>query len=254
MTTDKTPGALVLVPAVATLEMKNAGWREADRQGVDPESIEMQTIWFAMCNAAPAEQTPAVGGETITRWHPQKTPIGTVVRPHSEGDFVTLADHCAHVAPLLAEIEQWRQGDIRLIDENERLHARIAELEAEIDQLRRAERNDAIAYRAAIEKQEELRGRIAELEAQQGEPVAYADPKAFDNFKSGIATHEWMWAFPDNGLQPLYRAQPATAKVDEWTEFTRAFPDADQRADGTFIHGEDANKWAAWQARAKLNP
>lgn len=37
------------------------------------------------------------------------------------------------------------------------------------------------------------------------EPVAYADPKAFENFKAGLATHEWMWSFPDTGLVPLYR-------------------------------------------------
>ncbi|WP_148057457.1 hypothetical protein [Pseudomonas brassicacearum] len=43
-----------LVPIVATLEMKNAGWQECERQGVDPESIEMQTIWTAMHLSAPA--------------------------------------------------------------------------------------------------------------------------------------------------------------------------------------------------------
>lgn len=47
-----------LVPEVATLEMKNAGWRECDRQGIEPESIEMQTIWTAMHLAAPAPPQP----------------------------------------------------------------------------------------------------------------------------------------------------------------------------------------------------
>jgi|ERR1700712_5315183 len=44
-----------------------------------------------------------------------------------------------------------------------------------------------------------------DVRAVVDEPAAYADPKAFDNFKAGIATHEWMWAFADKGLIPLYR-------------------------------------------------
>jgi hypothetical protein len=43
-----------LVPVVATLAMKNAGWQEIDRQGIDPESCEMQTIYHAMLAAAPS--------------------------------------------------------------------------------------------------------------------------------------------------------------------------------------------------------
>lgn len=42
------PKGFKVVPEVATLEMKNAGWRECGRQGIEPESIEMQTIWTAM--------------------------------------------------------------------------------------------------------------------------------------------------------------------------------------------------------------
>lgn len=48
------PKGFKVVPEVATLEMKNAGWRECDRQGVEPEIIEMQTIWTAMHLEAPA--------------------------------------------------------------------------------------------------------------------------------------------------------------------------------------------------------
>lgn len=48
------PNGFKLVPEVATLEMKSAGWRECDRQGIEPESIEMQTIWTAMHLEAPA--------------------------------------------------------------------------------------------------------------------------------------------------------------------------------------------------------
>ena len=42
------PKGYRFVPFVASMEMKNAGWRECDRQGIDPESIEMQTIWHSM--------------------------------------------------------------------------------------------------------------------------------------------------------------------------------------------------------------
>ncbi len=52
------PKGLKLVPEVATLEMKNAGWRECDRQGIEPESIEMQTIWTAMHLEAPTPPQP----------------------------------------------------------------------------------------------------------------------------------------------------------------------------------------------------
>jgi hypothetical protein len=41
-------------PSVATLEMKNAGWQEIARQGIDPESCEMQAIYHALLSAAPA--------------------------------------------------------------------------------------------------------------------------------------------------------------------------------------------------------
>jgi hypothetical protein len=48
----------------------------------------------------------------------------------------------------------------------------------------------------------------------QGEPVAYADPKAFENFGSlahlgGLYAREWMWANPAPGLVPLYTEQTA---------------------------------------------
>ncbi|WP_282361290.1 hypothetical protein [Pseudomonas sp. PS01300] len=46
-------------------------------------------------------------------------------------------------------------------------------------------------------------------EPHQGEPVAYADPRSFENLKSfgrlgGIYLHEWMWAEPGPGMVPLY--------------------------------------------------
>lgn len=52
----------------------------------------------------------------------------------------------------------------------------------------------------------------------QGDPVAYADPKAFENFGSlahlgGLYAREWMWANPAPGLVPLYAEQPAPVAV-----------------------------------------
>ncbi|MCN1990854.1 hypothetical protein MLN09_21930 [Escherichia coli] len=61
-------------------------------------------------------------------------------------------------------------------------------------------------------------GSIAAFDA---EPVAYADPQAFDNFKSNggknaACTKEWMWRDPSDGLIPLYTAQPAPVVSGEY--------------------------------------
>lgn len=45
--------------------------------------------------------------------------------------------------------------------------------------------------------------------AHEQQPVGYADPKSFDNFKNlshlgGLYLHEWMWAKPAPGLVALY--------------------------------------------------
>lgn len=53
---------------------------------------------------------------------------------------------------------------------------------------------------------------LASLEA---EPVAYADPQGFRNFKAGAARREWMWVNPDAGLIPVYAAPPAPVSVPE---------------------------------------
>ena len=49
---------------------------------------------------------------------------------------------------------------------------------------------------------------------RRGEPVAYADPKAFENFGNlahlgGLYAHEWMWAEQKPGMVALYTEQPA---------------------------------------------
>lgn len=53
---------------------------------------------------------------------------------------------------------------------------------------------------------------LASLEA---EPVAYADPQAFRNFKAGAARREWMWCNPGEDLIPLFIAPPAPVAVPE---------------------------------------
>jgi hypothetical protein len=56
-----------MAPLVASLEMQNAGWREADRQGLDLESVEMQPIYQAMLAEAPQPQKePVVWGAPKT--------------------------------------------------------------------------------------------------------------------------------------------------------------------------------------------
>jgi len=64
----------------------------------------------------------------------------------------------------------------------------------------------------------DLLAEIERLKGGHGEPVAYADPKAFENFKNhahkgGIWNHEWMWANSSAGLVPLYTSQPAPVSV-----------------------------------------
>lgn len=51
------PDGYVMVPAVASMDMKNAGWREIERQGIDPESCEMQSIYHAMLAAAQQKES-----------------------------------------------------------------------------------------------------------------------------------------------------------------------------------------------------
>ena len=139
----QTPGAMVLAP-VKLLETIEKSWRipngcPASVSEEVGEIIRNGLSELRAILAAPAEQSPAVGGEPITRWHPQKTPIGTVAKPHSEGDFVTLEDHCAHVAPLRAEIERMRallgnsySAGVALSKEIDQLNASTTELEAQI--------------------------------------------------------------------------------------------------------------------------
>jgi hypothetical protein len=55
----------------------------------------------------------------------------------------------------------------------------------------------------------------AAREQEGGEVVAYVDPRALDNFASGSATKEWLWAAPDAGLIPVYTHPPQSQGVPE---------------------------------------
>lgn len=63
------------------------------------------------------------------------------------------------------------------------------------------------------------------------EPVAYADPMAFENFKYGKATHEWMWAKPDAGLCPVY-SQATVTRVQTEVEQQKAISKVYIASDG----------------------
>ncbi|ELY2523909.1 hypothetical protein SM091_004236 [Cronobacter sakazakii] len=52
-------------------------------------------------------------------------------------------------------------------------------------------------------------------ERERSEPIAYADPQAFRNFKAGTANKEWMWAHPDAGLVPVFAKSTAALVLDD---------------------------------------
>lgn len=93
------------------------------------------------------------------------------------------------------------------------------------------------------------------LTAMDSEPVAYADPQSFDNFKSNggknaACTKEWMWRDHSAGLIPLYRhAQPAPVVPDERAVFNAWNNDENLPIAGV---GAKNAAWLAWQARASL--
>lgn len=65
------------------------------------------------------------------------------------------------------------------------------------------------------------------LASLETEPVAYADPQAFRNFKTGSARREWMWRNPGEDLIPLYIAPPAPVSVpDQWNKSLQEMVDA----------------------------
>ncbi|WP_155252605.1 hypothetical protein [Pseudomonas brassicacearum] len=85
---------------------------------------------------------------------------------------------------------------------------RIADLEA--SQGQGGPLSELEVLRAAVKELEALRDARVEAKLGQGEPVSWADPLAFSNFKAhahlgGPYDHEWMWAKPAHaGMVPLY--------------------------------------------------
>ncbi|HEF7268412.1 TPA: DUF551 domain-containing protein [Yersinia enterocolitica] len=67
--------------------------------------------------------------------------------------------------------------------------------------------------------------RIA-LAAKRAEPVGYADKQAFENFRNGKATKEWMWAAPDSGLTALYTTPQlnSQARLGSWIKCSDQMP------------------------------
>lgn len=86
---------------------------------------------------------------------------------------------------------------------------------------------DAESARSVAQDLRALLAATPDQDVDLGEPVAYADPQAFINFTAGVATHEWMWAFSDNGLVPLYRhAQPPAQPRITMSDTMRAYHSA----------------------------
>jgi len=140
----KTPGAMVPVPreVLRRVTLGDASMGASATQLLDAWQAmgELRAILAAPADhiedaRAMVEQTPAVSGEP-------------------EAALLWLDD-------FVARCNGDDRGSCLAVNT---LRAHIAPMRAEIDRLRRAESNDAIAYKAAIEKQEELRARIAELE------------------------------------------------------------------------------------------
>ena len=69
-----------------------------------------------------------------------------------------------------------------------------------------------------MKPEEVLQLTTALLAGMDNEPVAYADPQAFRNFKAGAARREWMWRNPGEDLIPVFTAPPAPVALvaDAW--------------------------------------
>lgn len=206
----KNPGAMVLVPRIATEEMI----RFAEK--CVPKTPNAQ--WSAMIAAAPAVQQPAVGGEPeVLAWVIQYGSSLLGITGHRSvqledptpcsGQVTELIDR-THVAPLLAEIEQ-NKYKADLYDEVWGLATGLGYLNVTT---------------AISELRKEVDKTKAELEAaaQQGEPIELADDvreylqEGVENATGGEDAdidHEFAEELCLL-LRPLYRhAQPATAKL-----------------------------------------
>lgn len=125
---NKIHGLLNYLSATGVEPVKDALVIEADWPEYEP-------AWRMIERRVTGHQPPALGGEVIQRWHPQKTPIGTIIKPHSEGDFVQLSDHSAHVARLQAIAVQAEQDFKDVVGAIELRDIEIARLQAEVERL-----------------------------------------------------------------------------------------------------------------------
>lgn len=86
--------------------------------------------------------------------------------------------------------------------------------------------------------------RIA-LAAKRAEPVGYADKQAFENFRNGTATKEWMWAAPDSGLIALHTTpQLNSPEIPEgWIKCRDQMP---EKEIGVIAFSDDGSMWIAY--------
>lgn len=91
---------------------------------------------------------------------------------------------------------------------------------------------------------------------QAQEPVAYADPKAFDNFKADACANEWMWAKPYSGYVPLYRAPVQPVAVPDGWKLVPIEPTDEMRdACHTLNYQDEIDaEWKAMLAAAPAAP
>lgn len=100
---------------------------------------------------------------------------------------------------------------------------------------------------------------IAQPADQQGDPIGWTTPGMLAIAKDVDGPHSRFGARTNRSTRfcvPLYlHAQPATAKVDELSEFSawKGYPLPELNADGQFDKEYLQREWVSWQARAKLN-
>lgn len=145
--------------------------REALAQPAEAEGVERWSELRALAESAPGENWKAgnaYGKPFIPTYQViADTVDGPCVILEGNKNFIeqakaavtfAAAANPAAVRELIAALSAVTAERDRLATENERLS--------------REAKNDAIAYRAVIERQEELRSELKALKAQQGEPVA----------------------------------------------------------------------------------
>ncbi|MEE4087489.1 hypothetical protein [Pseudomonas viridiflava] len=151
-----------LVPRTATLEMKAAGKAELERQDIPP--AEMQTLWFAMSNAAP--QPPALGGE------PETLAVVTLGYFSSEelGDI--------DIEPQMSVLERIQQELVRS-DSDEHLElidrAHLDKSQLEVERLKSEAEENHKEREVICSNYDQLKARCDELEHRATDVVEGLD-------------------------------------------------------------------------------